>query len=72
MPGAGSGRSADGAPHPDASAYSGKFVGRYSHRVVEGGIGTTCRREAPAATPPRFSCDCVGERKVLASSTTDL
>jgi pimeloyl-ACP methyl ester carboxylesterase len=40
---------ANGAPHPDASAYAGKFVGRYAHRVVTGGIGHNLPQEAPAA-----------------------
>jgi len=40
---------ANGAPHPDASAYAGKFVGRYAHRVVEGGIGHNLPQEAPQA-----------------------
>ena len=28
---------ANGAPHPDASAYAGKFSGKYEHRVIKGG-----------------------------------
>jgi pimeloyl-ACP methyl ester carboxylesterase len=40
---------ANGAPHPDASAYAGKFTGRYEHRVVAGGIGHNLPQEAPAA-----------------------
>jgi len=40
---------ANGAPHPDASAYAAKFVGRYGHRVVSGGIGHNLPQEAPAA-----------------------
>jgi len=30
---------ANGAPHPDPSAYAGKFSGTYSHRTIEGGVG---------------------------------
>ena len=30
---------ANGAPHVDASAYAGKFSGKYAHRMIEGGIG---------------------------------
>jgi pimeloyl-ACP methyl ester carboxylesterase len=40
---------ANGAPHPDASAYAGKFTGRYEHRVVAGGVGHNLPQEAPAA-----------------------
>ncbi len=40
---------ANGAPHPDASAYAGKFTGKYSHRVIRGGIGHNLPQEAPQA-----------------------
>jgi pimeloyl-ACP methyl ester carboxylesterase len=40
---------ANGAPHPDASAYAGKFSGKYAHRVIEGGIGHNLPQEAPQA-----------------------
>jgi pimeloyl-ACP methyl ester carboxylesterase len=40
---------ANGAPHPDPSAYAGKFSGRYEHRTVEGGIGHNLPQEAPEA-----------------------
>ncbi len=40
---------ANGAPHPDPSAYAGKFSGKYSHRTVEGGIGHNLPQEAPEA-----------------------
>jgi len=40
---------ANGAPHPDASAYAKKFSGRYSHRVITGGIGHNLPQEAPQA-----------------------
>jgi pimeloyl-ACP methyl ester carboxylesterase len=40
---------ANGAPHPDASAYAGKFSGKYSHRLVSGGIGHNLPQEAPQA-----------------------
>jgi pimeloyl-ACP methyl ester carboxylesterase len=40
---------ANGAPHPDASAYAKKFVGKYSHRTIEGGIGHNLPQEAPEA-----------------------
>jgi pimeloyl-ACP methyl ester carboxylesterase len=40
---------ANGAPHPDASAYAKKFSGKYSHRVITGGIGHNLPQEAPQA-----------------------
>jgi pimeloyl-ACP methyl ester carboxylesterase len=40
---------ANGAPHPDPSAYAKKFSGKYSHRTVEGGIGHNLPQEAPEA-----------------------
>ena len=38
---------ANGAPHPDASSYAKKFSGKYSHRVITGGIGHNLPQEAP-------------------------
>ena len=38
---------ANGAPHPDPSAYAGKFTGAYSHRTIQGGIGHNLPQEAP-------------------------
>jgi pimeloyl-ACP methyl ester carboxylesterase len=40
---------ANGAPHPDPSAYAAKFTGRYSHRPITGGIGHNLPQEAPSA-----------------------
>ena len=40
---------ANGAPHPDASAYARKFSGKYAHRVVGGGVGHNLPQEAPQA-----------------------
>jgi len=40
---------ANGAPHLDASAYAGKFPGKYEHRVIKGGIGHNLPQEAPQA-----------------------
>jgi len=40
---------ANGAPHPDPSAYAAKFSGPYSHRTIEGGIGHNLPQEAPDA-----------------------
>jgi pimeloyl-ACP methyl ester carboxylesterase len=39
---------ANGAPHPEPSAYAMKFSGKYSHRTIEGGIGHNLPQEAPA------------------------
>jgi pimeloyl-ACP methyl ester carboxylesterase len=38
---------ANGAPHPEPSAYANKFSGKYSHRNVTGGIGHNLPQEAP-------------------------
>ena len=38
---------ANGAPHPDPSAYAKKFSGKYEHRTIEGGIGHNLPQEAP-------------------------
>lgn len=40
---------ANGAPHPDSSAYRAKFSGKYAHRVITGGIGHNLPQEAPRA-----------------------
>lgn len=40
---------ANGAPHPDPSAYAKKFTGPYSHRLIKGGIGHNLPQEAPKA-----------------------
>ena len=38
---------ANGAFHPDPSAYAKKFSGRYTHRMVTGGVGHNLPQEAP-------------------------
>ena len=38
---------ANGAPHPEASAYASKFSGRYEHRLITGGVGHNLPQEAP-------------------------
>jgi pimeloyl-ACP methyl ester carboxylesterase len=38
---------ANGAPHPEPSAYAEKFSGPYEHRTIEGGIGHNLPQEAP-------------------------
>jgi pimeloyl-ACP methyl ester carboxylesterase len=40
---------ANGAPHPNPSAYAKKFSGSYEHRLIEGGIGHNLPQEAPQA-----------------------
>jgi pimeloyl-ACP methyl ester carboxylesterase len=40
---------ANGAPHPDPSAYAKRFAGPYAHRLVTGGIGHNLPQEAPGA-----------------------
>jgi pimeloyl-ACP methyl ester carboxylesterase len=40
---------ANGAPHPDASSYAGKFSGKYAHRIIKGGVGHNLPQEAPQA-----------------------
>ena len=40
---------ANGAPHPPASAYAGKFTGKYEHRTIKGGVGHNLPQEAPQA-----------------------
>jgi pimeloyl-ACP methyl ester carboxylesterase len=38
---------ANGAPHPEASAYAKKFSGKYAHRLIKGGVGHNLPQEAP-------------------------
>jgi len=38
---------ANGAPHPDPSAYAKKFSGKYAHRTITGGVGHNLPQEAP-------------------------
>jgi pimeloyl-ACP methyl ester carboxylesterase len=40
---------ANGAPHPEASAYAKKFSGKYAHRLIKGGVGHNLPQEAPEA-----------------------
>jgi pimeloyl-ACP methyl ester carboxylesterase len=39
---------ANGAPHPDPSAYATKFSAKYVHRTITGGVGHNLPQEAPA------------------------
>jgi pimeloyl-ACP methyl ester carboxylesterase len=38
---------ANGAPHPEPSAYMTKFSGKYLHRTISGGVGHNLPQEAP-------------------------
>ena len=40
---------ANGAPHPDPKVYAKKFLGKYEHRLLTGGIGHNLPQEAPQA-----------------------
>ncbi len=40
---------ANGAPHPDPASYAKKFIAKYEHRHVTGGIGHNLPQEAPLA-----------------------
>ncbi len=40
---------ANGAFHPDNSAYAKKFSGKYAHRIIKGGVGHNLPQEAPQA-----------------------
>jgi len=40
---------ANGAPHPEPSAYAKKFSGKYEHRTISGGIGHNLPQGAPQA-----------------------
>lgn len=40
---------ANGAPHPDSTAYAKRFSGRYDYRLITGGIGHNLPQEAPQA-----------------------
>lgn len=40
---------ANGAPHPDPASYAKKFSGKYTHRLIEGGVGHNLPQEAPQA-----------------------
>src|SRR3954453_21366684 len=40
---------ANGAPHPPPEVYAKKFVGKYVHRTITGGIGHNVPQEAPQA-----------------------
>jgi pimeloyl-ACP methyl ester carboxylesterase len=40
---------ANGALHPEPEAYAKKFVGKYEHRNITGGIGHNLPAEAPKA-----------------------
>jgi pimeloyl-ACP methyl ester carboxylesterase len=39
----------NGAPHPESGLYAKKFSGKYTHRIVNGGVGHNLPQEAPRA-----------------------
>ncbi len=39
----------NGAPHANSSVYAKKYVGRYEHREISGGIGHNLPQEDPEA-----------------------
>jgi pimeloyl-ACP methyl ester carboxylesterase len=38
---------ANGAPHPEPASYAKQFSGKYTHRLIKGGIGHNLPQEAP-------------------------
>jgi pimeloyl-ACP methyl ester carboxylesterase len=40
---------ANGAPHPNEASYRTKFLGKYAHKTIGGGIGHNLPQEAPQA-----------------------
>jgi pimeloyl-ACP methyl ester carboxylesterase len=38
---------ANGAPHPEATAYAANFTGKYMHHTISGGVGHNLPQEAP-------------------------
>ena len=52
---------ANGAPHPEPSAYAKKFSGKYEHRPLAAASGTTCRRKLRKLlpTPSSASLDVI-------------
>ena len=36
-------------PHPEPSAYTKKFSGKYAHRTIKDGVGHNLPQEAPHA-----------------------
>jgi len=38
---------ANGAPHPEPESYAARFVGRYAHRTISGGVGHNLPQEVP-------------------------
>jgi pimeloyl-ACP methyl ester carboxylesterase len=62
---------ANGAPHPEPSAYAKMFSGKYSHRTITGGIGHNLPQEAPQAFAEAV-IDMMKGRPVSASSLGEL
>ena len=60
---------ANGAPHPEPSAYAKKFSGKYAHRTIKGGIGHNLPQEAPQAFAEAVDRGCrnlIGPGKAVA------
>jgi pimeloyl-ACP methyl ester carboxylesterase len=53
---------ANGAPHPDPGSYANKFLGKYTHRVIKGGIGHNLPQEAPQPSPKLSSRSTATDR----------
>jgi len=56
---------ANGAPHPAPDSYAAKFVGKYAHHTIGGGVGHNLPQEAPHAF-----VEAVIEADELATSTS--
>jgi pimeloyl-ACP methyl ester carboxylesterase len=57
---------ANGAPHPDASSYAKKFSGKYTHRIIKGGVGhTICLKKPRRPLPKLWSKSTVIDRRTL-------
>jgi hypothetical protein len=54
---------ANGAPHPDASAYAKKFSGTYAHRVITGASGTICLKKRRGPSPRLSSTSTAIDRR---------
>jgi hypothetical protein len=61
---------ANGAPHPDPSAYARKFTGKYAHRTVQGGSGTPAARSAKSVRGVCYRRELECEREASSSTET--
>jgi hypothetical protein len=58
---------ANGAPHPEPSSYASKFIGKYSHRSLAGGIGHNLPQGSAKAV--RRSRGCHGAQYLEVSAS---